>query len=73
MVESQGPLLGGALGGADVHKTVDLPTIGVDNFAVQGLSQMQGQAALAHRRRPNDGNKRSQIDGHVGISPKTRP
>ena len=47
VVGDDSPLLGGGLGGADIHETVDLAAIGIDDFPAQGLRQLNAHVALA--------------------------
>ena len=47
-------LLRGGLGCADVQAPIDLAGVGGDDLAVGFLRQLQRQARLPHRRRPND-------------------
>ena len=42
---------------ADVHATIDLLRVRVDNFAADFLGQLQGDFALSHRRGPENDNK----------------
>jgi hypothetical protein len=56
MVGDSPALLDRGLGGADVHAAVELHGIGVDDLAVQLLSEGEGKIRLAAGRRPNDRN-----------------
>jgi hypothetical protein len=53
MVSNQRLLLRGWLGGADIHKAVNLPGISRDNFRVNFLRDFQGAAGLSRTRRPD--------------------
>lgn len=48
-------LVGGGLGGADVQVSVDLTAIGVDDFPVELLGQLNRQPGLAGGGGPDDG------------------
>ncbi len=47
MVRYGGAGLGGGFGGSYVEVAVDLDGVGPDDFAVEGLGQLKGQAAFA--------------------------
>jgi hypothetical protein len=41
VVRNQGPLLHRRLGSSDVHVTVDLPAVGVDDLTSEGLAKIE--------------------------------
>ena len=57
VVRRQAQVLRRRLGGADVHVTVHQPAVAVDYLAVEALRQLERQAALACRGRPNNGDE----------------
>ena len=64
MVRDAAALGAGQLGGADVHAAVDLHRVGVDDLAAEPLGEVERQAGLAGRGRPDDGDDRR--DGRLG-------
>ena len=60
MVWDAGEVLGRGFGSADIHVPVDLPAVGVDDLAAEGLGEVERQGALARGRGSDDGDKSGQ-------------
>ena len=61
MVGSLAALFGSGLGCADVHLSIDLTAVGVDDLCAKTPAQFHGKLGLAHGCRANDGDGRSGV------------
>jgi hypothetical protein len=60
------PLLGGQLGGADVHASVELHRVGVDHLAAERLGESEGEIGLADGGGTDERDDRDVVRARAG-------
>lgn len=58
-------LYGGGFGGTDVHTPIDLPAVGVYDFAAEPATEFNGQFCFAYGGGSDYGDRWSGSDGHI--------